>query len=82
MKTVEEYITAIDDTFTTTDTTAMRCIVDNLKLIDKDIAYNVLTTAMGIGSSIADVDIKKVRWVHSHAIDTLLEILRDRQLDT
>lgn len=79
MKTIEEYLAAIDETFVTADTTMMNRIVDDLKVADVDIAYNVLMTAMGIGSISTNIDLKKVKWVHHHAIETVLEIIRYRE---
>lgn len=80
MKTVEEYLTAIDETFARADASAMRSIVDDLRGGDREMAYNVLTTAMGIGATASSVDLKKVGWVHRHAVETVLEILREREL--
>ena len=80
MKTVEEYLAAIDETFARADASAMKNIVEDLRGGDRDMAYDVLTTAMGIGASSTSVDLKKVGWVHRHAVETVLEILREREL--
>lgn len=78
MKSVEQYIAEIEETFKNSDSTAMNSIVETLKIEDPNTAYEVCANAMLRNDLGNPVNFARSKWSHRFLVDLMLKIYNQR----
>ena len=78
MKTVEQYISEIEETFKKSDSATMSSIVETLKSEDPNTAYEVCAKAMLLNEIGNPENLARSKWSHRFLVNLMLNIYKQR----